>query len=131
VTARLIDTPADGVKPVASYSPAVRIGDLVAVAGQAGIDPEANARVDGGVRAELRQARANIEVALTSCGCTMDDVIRVDVFLQDLEDFEVLNEEYRGWFSEPYPSRTTIGANLLSGLAVEVTVLAVRPGSGS
>ena len=46
-------------------------------------------------------------------------------------DFEVLNEEYRGWFSEPYPSRTTIGANLLSGLAVEVTVLAVRPGSGS
>jgi 2-iminobutanoate/2-iminopropanoate deaminase len=57
----------------------------------------------------------------------MDDVIRVDVFLADLDDFNALNDEYRTWFSEPFPARTTVGVKLLSGLSVEVTVLAVGP----
>lgn len=124
---RVADQPSTGPKPVAAYSPAVRIGEVVAVAGQAGIDPDTGELVSGGVRAELRQTRENIVAALASCGCTMDDVLRVDVFLADLADFDALNDEYRTWWSEPYPTRTTVRADLLSDLSVEVAVLAVRP----
>lgn len=125
---RLIDRPSTGPQPVATYSPAVRIESLVAVAGQAGIDPTTGVRVEGGIRAEVRQTRENIVAALTSCGCSMDDVLRVDVFLADLADFHAFNEEYGTWFADPYPTRTTVRADLLSELSVEIAVLAVRPG---
>lgn len=124
---RIVDGTSRAPRPVATYSAAVRIGQLVAVAGQAGIDPTSGKRVDGGIRAELRQTQKNIIAALESCGCTMDDVLRVDVQLGDLADFEAFNDEYGTWFEEPYPTRTTVGADLLSELSVEITVLAVRP----
>lgn len=127
MTPRTIDRTSTGPRPVAAYSSAVRIGQLVAVAGQAGLDPASGKRVDGGIRAEVRQTRENIVAALASCGCTMDDVLRVDVHLADLADFDAFNDEYRTWFNEPYPTRTTVRADLLSELNVEITVLAVRP----
>jgi reactive intermediate/imine deaminase len=114
-------------KPVATYSQAVRMGDLVSVAGQAGIDPATSALVEGGLTEQMERTRANIEAALASCGAGMSDVIRVDVFLADLAQFEEMNASYSGWFVAPYPTRTTVGTQLAKGLLVEVTVLAVAP----
>lgn len=113
--------------PVAAYSQAVRMGDLVSVAGQAGIDPATGSVVGDTLEVQLEQTRKNIEAALRSCGATMDDVIRVDVYLSDLARFAELNAGYADWFTPPCPTRTTVGVQLAAGLLVEVTVLAVAP----
>jgi 2-iminobutanoate/2-iminopropanoate deaminase len=124
---RIEGTTTEAPQPVATYSQAIRAGDLVSVAGQAGIDPATAAIVDGGLPAQMERTRANIEAALASCGATMDDVVRVDVFLSDLADFAEMNSSYQHWFTAPYPTRTTVGTQLAPGLLVEVTALAVAP----
>jgi 2-iminobutanoate/2-iminopropanoate deaminase len=113
--------------PAAAYSQAVRIGDLVSVAGQVGIDPVTGSVAGNSLDVQLERTRKNVEASLRSCGATMDDVIRVDVYLADQGDFAELNRCYARWFSPPYPTRTTLGVQLAPGLLVEVTVLAVAP----
>jgi reactive intermediate/imine deaminase len=117
----------DAPAPVAAYSQAVRMGDLVSVAGQAGIDPATGSLAGDTLDVQLEQTRKNIEASLRSCGATMDDVIRVDVYLASLADFAELNRCYAQWFTPPGPTRTTVGVQLAPGLLVEVTVLAVAP----
>jgi reactive intermediate/imine deaminase len=124
---RIEGTTDQAPQPVATYSQAVRMGDLVSVAGQAGIDPRTGELVAGGLTAEMEQTRANIEAALKSLDATMDDVIRVDVFLADLDQFAEMNAAYASWFTAPFPTRTTVGTALAANLRVEVTVLAVAP----
>lgn len=114
-------------RPVAAYSQAIRMGGLIAVAGQAGIDPVTNAVVEGGLTREMEQTRKNIEAILRSCNASMDDVMRVDVYLADIKDFAEMSASYASWFKAPYPTRTTVGTVLAAGLLVEVTVLAVDP----
>lgn len=117
----------DAPAPVAAYSQAVRMGDLVSVAGHAGIDPATGSLAGDTLDVQVEQTRTNIEASLRSCGATMDDVIRVDVYLASLADFAELNRCYAQWFAPPYPTRTTVGVQLAPGLLVEVTVLAVAP----
>ena len=118
----------DAPAPAATYSQAVRMGDLVSVAGQAGFDPATGSLAGDSIEAQLEQTRKNVEASLRSCRATMDDVIRADVYLADLADFAELNRCYAQWFNPPYPTRTTVGVQLAPGLLVEVTVLAVAPG---
>jgi reactive intermediate/imine deaminase len=112
--------------PVASYSQAVRVGSIVSVAGQAGFDPVTGQLAGPDVGAQTVQTFKNIEGALAACDATLDDVIRVDVYLATLSDFAAMNEEYASIFSQPYPTRTTVGVELPPGMKVEITVLAVR-----
>ena len=70
----------------------------------------------------------NIRACLAAAGCTLADVIKVNAFLTDLDNFDVYNAVYREYFSEPYPARTTVGAAIAPGLLVEVEVIARRPG---
>ena len=115
--------------PAADYSHSVRIGRMLSIAGQAGIDPDTNEVVEGGLEAEIRQTFRNVEAALGASGATLDDVLRVDMFLTDPAAFEAMNAVYNGIFAKPYPSRTTIFVGLVPPLQVEMTVLAVLPES--
>ncbi len=112
--------------PVASYSQAVTIGSIVSVAGQAGFDPATGELAGPDVGAQTVQTFKNIEAILASAGATLDDVIRVDVFLSTLSDFAAMNERYATVFAAPYPTRTTVGVELPPGMKVEITVLAVK-----
>jgi reactive intermediate/imine deaminase len=112
-------------KPVASYSQAVRVGSVVSVAGQGGFDPATGQLAGPDVGEQTIQTFKNIEAALKSCGATLDDVIRIDVFLAALSDFAAMNERYADVFSAPYPTRTTVGVELPPGMKVEITALAV------
>jgi len=112
--------------PVAAYSQAVRIGSTIAMAGQAGFDPETGELAGPDVGAQTVQTFKNIEAALDACGAALDDVIRVDVYLSTLSDFAAMNEQYSRIFSAPYPARTTVGVELPPGMKVEITVLAVQ-----
>lgn len=112
--------------PVAAYSQAVRIGSTIAVAGQAGFDPTTGQLAGPDVGAQTVQTFKNIAASLEACGATLDDVLRVDVYLATLSDFAAMNEEYSHIFSAPYPTRTTVGVELPPGMKVEITVLAVQ-----
>jgi 2-iminobutanoate/2-iminopropanoate deaminase len=110
-------------KPAGPYSQAVRIGDIVAAAGQAGITPTGD--VVEGVGAQTKQALANIAAALEAAGASLADVVSYRVFLTDTSQFEEMNAAYAEAVGEPYPARTTVYVTLPPGLLVEIDALAV------
>lgn len=120
--------PTPGAPPVAGpYSPAVRAGDFVVLAGQVGLGPDGTL-VAGGVEAETRQVLANIGAVLADCGVTWGDVARTAVFLTDLENFAAVNALYEGAIGPHRPARTTIGvAALPAGASVEIECLVYDP----
>jgi 2-iminobutanoate/2-iminopropanoate deaminase len=110
------------------YSPAVRAGDWLALAGQVGIDPATGKLADGGVAEQTRQAMANVVAVLGDCGASLGDVAKTTVFLVDMGDFPVMNEVYADAFAEHRPARSTIAvAALPLGARVEVEVWAYVP----
>jgi 2-iminobutanoate/2-iminopropanoate deaminase len=110
------------------YSPAVRAGDWLALAGQVGIDPATGRLADDGVRGQTRQALANIVAVLGDCGATLSDVAKTTVFLVDMGDFPVMNEVYADAFAGHRPARSTIAvAALPLGARVEIEVWAHAP----
>lgn len=109
--------------PAGPYTPAVRIGSIVAGSGQVGIT--ADGLVLDGVAAQTRQAFTNLLAHLASAGASAADVISVRVFLTDDDHFDAMNEVYREFFTEPYPARSTIYVGLSTGLLIEIDALAV------
>jgi 2-iminobutanoate/2-iminopropanoate deaminase len=109
--------------PAGPYSPCVRIGPLVAAAGQAGFDAEG--RLVEGVGEQTRQTLRNLLANLASAGAEETDVISVRVFLADPEQFAEMNEAYAQFFSDPYPARTTVYVTLPEGMLVEIDAMAV------
>ncbi len=110
------------------YSPAVRAGDWLALAGQVGIDPATGKLADGGVAEQTRQAMANVAAVLGDCGASLGDVAKTTVFLVDMGDFPVMNEVYADAFAGHRPARSTVAvAALPLGARVEVEVWAYAP----
>jgi 2-iminobutanoate/2-iminopropanoate deaminase len=110
------------------YSPAVRAGDWLALAGQVGVDPTTGSLAEGGVGAQTRQALANVAAVLGDCGATLADVAKTTVFLLDMGDFPVMNEVYADAFAGHRPARSTVAvAALPLGARVEVEVWAYLP----
>jgi 2-iminobutanoate/2-iminopropanoate deaminase len=113
--------------PVAGpYSPAVRAGDWLVLAGQVGLDAEG--RLAKGVEAQARQVLRNVEAVLTDCGAAMSDVAKTTVFVTDLADFTTVNAVYASAFGEHRPARSTVQvAGLPGGASVEIEVWAYVP----
>ena len=117
--------------PVARYAQAARVGDVVAVAGQVGIDPETGEVAGSGVGEQTTQALHNLEAVLAAAGLTSDDVVRMDCYVTDTADLADFNEAYGAWFPASPPARTTVVVGLPAGLLVEITALAVAgPATG-
>ena len=112
-------------RPAGPYSQAIRAGDLVFVAGQRPQDPVTGQMTDG-IGAQTGQVLQNVRSVLEAAGCTLADVVKVNVYLADLRDFDTFNAVYREFFSEPYPARTTVGS-ALRGMLVEIDVIASVP----
>jgi enamine deaminase RidA (YjgF/YER057c/UK114 family) len=113
-------------KPSGAYSPAVAIGNIVAVSGQAGrgrdgVLPESlGEQVDATI--------TNIEAALATLGASLDDVLHMRVYLTETAHFSAMNEVYAARFGTPAPARTTVFVGLGAGLLVEIDALAVLEG---
>lgn len=113
--------------PGGPYSPGLQFGDWVLLAGQGGSDP-ATGQLGATIEEQTEQTFRNIAVLLEAAGCTLDDVVSSLVHLSDLSLFSRYNEVYGRHFSDPKPVRTTVGAELLHGMLIEITVTARRPG---
>ncbi len=110
------------------YSPAVRAGDWLALAGQVGLDPATGKLAGDGVADQARQALANVAAVLGDCGASLGDVAKATVFLVDMGDFPVVNEIYADAFAGHRPARSTVAvAALPLGARVEVEVWAYAP----
>jgi 2-iminobutanoate/2-iminopropanoate deaminase len=114
------------VRPKAPYTPVVRSGDHVYTAGQVGFDAS-GVLVPGGITEQTQQTLSNLAACLLAAGCTPADVVKVNVFLGDLSDFDAFNEVYRATFEEPFPARTTVQAGLPGGIRVEIEAVARLP----
>ena len=117
-------------RPKAPYSPVVRSGDHVYTAGQVAFDANGEL-VPGDIAEQTEQVLVNLRACLGAAGCSLDDVIKVNVFLLDLAEFEAFNAVYQAAFEEPYPVRTTVQAGLPGGIRVEIEALARVPGAVS
>ncbi len=110
---------------IGPYSQAVKAGNLLFVAGQIGIDP-ATGQLQEGIEAQTRQALLNLKAILEAAGASLEQVVRVGVFLQDLKDFQAMNAVYAEFFPQSPPARTTVQvAALPKGALVEIDAIAV------
>lgn len=98
--------------PRGIYSQAIVAEGFVFVAGQAAIDPKTNELQLDDIRSEARRTLSNIQAILEGAGSSMRDVVRVGVFLADMNDFAAMNEVYREFFPAEPPARTTVGVHL-------------------
>ena len=111
--------------PKGPYSQGRRAGGLLFVAGQVPFDLEGNL-VGPGIAEQTRAALQNVKAIVEAAGATLADVVKVNVYLTDLEHFAAMNEVYRAFFTEPFPARTTVQAGLL-GFLVEIDAVAALP----
>ncbi|MEM8771691.1 MAG: RidA family protein [Pseudomonadota bacterium] len=112
----------------APFSSAVVVGDTIYVSGHLGRDPETNELVEGGAGPETRQTMRNMKKTLNAVGASFRDVVKCTVFLDDMDDYEAMNEAYVEFFRGPRPARSTIGADGLAlGAKVEIECIAARP----
>jgi reactive intermediate/imine deaminase len=108
------------------YSKAVRAGDFVYLSGQVGFD-ENGVVVSGGIAAETRQVMKLIEETLKLAGCTLDDVIKTTVWLDDARDFGLFNKTYATFFPNGKPARSTVESRLMIDAKIEIEVIAYKP----
>jgi reactive intermediate/imine deaminase len=97
------------------FSESVRVGDLLLISGQLGVDNN-NQLVPGGIQAEAHQTLINIGGALKRRGLGFEDVVKCTVFLADVSEWGTFNAIYGDYFEKPYPARSALGAN---GLALD------------
>jgi reactive intermediate/imine deaminase len=102
---------------------AVRFGDLVFVSGTVAFD-EHDRIVAGGIGPETRQTFLNVEKVLASAGCSLADILKVNVVLSDAGDFDAFNAVYKTIFPKAPPARVTMAASLTIDARIEVDVVA-------
>ena len=125
--ARTIVTAPDLTPPVGPFAQAVWAGDLLYASGQVGQNPATGAMVGGGIEGQTRQAFENLRRVLTAADLGFEHVIKVHVFLADMDDFAAMNAIYGKIFTPPFPARTTVQvARLALDARVEIDLIARR-----
>lgn len=108
------------------FSKAVRAGDSVYVSGQVAFDANGNL-VEGGIEDQTRQTMRNIESVLEEAGCTLEDVVKVNVWLDDARDFGRFNSTYAEFFPNDAPARSTVESRLMIDAKIEIDCIAYKP----
>jgi len=112
---------------IGPYVQAREGGGMVFVSGQLGLDPRTGDFAGEAFTAQAEQALANLKAILAAAGCTLTDVVAVDVFLADMDDFVTFNRIYQGFFGDHKPARAVVAVKTLpkNGL-VEIKCIALK-----
>ncbi len=114
---------------IGTYSQAVRVGDTVYMSGQIALDPGSGQLIEG-VDAQIHRVFGNLGAVAEAAGGSLNDVVKLTVYLTDLAHFSRVNEIMGEYFSEPYPARAAIGvAALPRGALIEADAVLVLGGS--
>jgi reactive intermediate/imine deaminase len=117
----------DAPAAIGTYSQAVRAGDTLYLSGQIGLDPASGQLVDG-IENQIHRVFANLKAVARAGGGSLDDAVRLTIYLTDLSHFARVNEIMAQYFDKPYPARAVVGvAALPRGALVEAdAILAPR-----
>ncbi len=120
----------EGLGRLPAFCHATVAGDFIFVSGTLGTKPNSFELVEGGTGAETRQTLENIRTILAGADAGLEDLVKMNVFLTDLERYREMNEAYLSFFSEDPPARITVGcAGLVLNAAVEIDAIAYKPAS--
>ncbi len=113
---------------IGTYSQAVESSGILFTSGQVGIDPETSEMVEGGVEDQAIRVLKNIYAILSESGLDKTSIIKLNVFLKDLDDFSIVNETFKEFFGDnEYPARTTVEVSELPlGALIEIDCIASR-----
>ena len=115
----------DAPAAVGPYSQGIRAGDLIFVSGQLPMTPGGELITDD-IAAAADRSLQNVRAVLEAAGASMSNVVKVTVFLADMDDFGAMNEVYKRYFTEPYPARAAIAVKELpKGAPLEIEAIAV------
>lgn len=121
---KIISTPA-APAAIGAYSQAVQAGNTVYMSGQIGLDPATMQMVEG-IDAQIVRVFENLKAVATAAGATLDDAVRITVYLTDLAHFAKVNETMARYFNAPYPARAAVGVKELPrGALVEADAVLV------
>jgi len=110
-------------KAIGTYSQAVRCGETVYLSGQIGLDP-ATMEMAAGIEPQIRRVLENLKAVAAASGGSLDDIVRLTVYLTDLRNFARLNEIMATFFTAPYPARAAVGvASLPRDALVEIDAI--------
>jgi len=117
---------ADAPQAIGTYSQAVRAGSTIYLSGQIALDPKSMTLAEG-IDAQIQQVFRNLSAVAAAAGATLNDAVKVTVFLTDMSNFARVNEVMAQYFQQPYPARAAVGVSSLPrGALVEIeAILAV------
>jgi 2-iminobutanoate/2-iminopropanoate deaminase len=127
VTKRVISTP-NAPAAIGPYSQAIAVDSLLFTAGQIALDPATMTVVQGDVAAQTEQVMKNLAAVCVAAGATLQDVVKTTVFLQEMSDFQAMNEVYARHFGENRPARSTVAVRgLPRDVRVEIEAIVRLP----
>lgn len=113
-------------QPIGPYNQAVKKGNTLFVSGQIPIIPQTGELITGDIKPQTIQVMENLKALLTEADMTFDNVVKVSIFLSDMNNFAVLNEIYGSYFNGDYPARETVAvAGLPKNVDVEISLIAM------
>ena len=107
------------------HSPGIRAGEFIFLSGMLSTDPETGERSPGTMAHETRQTLTNMRHLLESAGSSLERVVKINVLLYDMLEFENMNRVYREFFPTDPPARTTCGVQLSAGMKIEIECIAL------
>jgi 2-iminobutanoate/2-iminopropanoate deaminase len=113
-------------KPVGPYSQGIQVGKFLFVSGQVAIDPKEGKIVANDIRGQTIRVMENIKAILHAARYSFSDVIQSNVYLSSMKLFSKFNSEYAKYFDKEFPTRATVGIELMPGAIVEVSVVAYK-----
>jgi len=109
---------------IGTYSQAVRHQGMVFVSGQIPLDPESMELVSGGIEAQIRRVFDNLSAVCSAAGGSLDDIVKLTIFLTDMDCFPQVNTIMGQYFTAPFPARAAVGvAALPKGAEVEMDAI--------
>lgn len=115
---------------IGPYSQAIRAEILLFLSGQISINPETNEFIDGDIEIQTEQALKNIEAILEAGSSSLEDVVKVTIYLQDIKDFALVNKIYSKYFEKSLPARSCVEvSNLPKNAKLEIDAIAIKNGN--
>ena len=109
---------------IGTYSQAIETGGLVFLSGQIPLDPATMDVVEGDFEARARQVFDNLQAVATAAGGSLDHIVKLTIFLTDLDNFGTVNSVMEDYFQQPFPARAAVGvASLPKGVDVEADAI--------
>ena len=107
-----ISTP-NAPSAIGAYSQAIKVDKLIFISGQIPLNPKTMEVVDGGFNVQIKQVLLNLKAIIDEAGANLEQVVKINVYLDDLSNFQVVNEQMNFFFEEPYPARAAVEVSRL------------------